>query len=476
MRTDTRRGTVLRRLAGNDPEVNEEWICDKSRFAFRYLTSAGRITRPLVRSADGLLVEASWTEALRVAARGPARGPGARHRGAGRRPADRRGRLRLRQVRPGRRAAPTTSTSGPARTRPRSWTSWPRTSSGTGPEQLSYTALEAAPAVLCVALEPEEEAPIVFLRLRKAARKHRQRVFHLGQWSTPAVLRTALERGAAEPAARDNLIPAVPGAEAAVLGELPEHVLSALAGGRRRRSSSASGPPRCPACTPRCPRWPRRTGARIGWVPRRAGERGALDAGAVPTLLPGGRPVTDAAARAELEQAWGLARRGAARRRRAGTPTRSWTRRRPASWPRWWSAGSTRTTWPTRPPRWPRCAGSASWSAWSCTPPRSPSWPTWCCRSPRTRSAPAATSTGRAGCASSARRWTPRGVLPDCRVLDTLAVEMDVDLFTQTPAAAAGELTPARRGRPARRRRRRCRRPSRCGPTTGRPCWPPGGS
>jgi NADH-quinone oxidoreductase subunit G len=32
------------------------------------------------------------------------------------------------------------------------------------------------------------------------------------------------------------------------------------------------------------------------------------------------------------------------------------------------------------------------------------------------------------------------GVLPDCRVLDTLAVEMDVDLFTQTPAAAAGEF------------------------------------
>ncbi|MGH3899655.1 MAG: molybdopterin dinucleotide binding domain-containing protein, partial [Pseudonocardiaceae bacterium] len=33
----------------------------------------------------------------------------------------------------------------------------------------------------------------------------------------------------------------------------------------------------------------------------------------------------------------------------------------------------------------------------------------------------------------------PAGVgatLPDCRVLDSLAVEMDVDLFTQTPAAA----------------------------------------
>jgi NADH-quinone oxidoreductase subunit G len=37
------------------------------------------------------------------------------------------------------------------------------------------------------------------------------------------------------------------------------------------------------------------------------------------------------------------------------------------------------------------------------------------------------------------------GILPDCRVLDTLAVEMDVDLFTQTPAACAAEL--ARLGR-----------------------------
>ena len=36
MRTDHRRGAVTRRLAGNDPEVNEEWNCDKGRFAFRY--------------------------------------------------------------------------------------------------------------------------------------------------------------------------------------------------------------------------------------------------------------------------------------------------------------------------------------------------------------------------------------------------------------------------------------------------------
>ena len=104
-----------------------------------------------------------------------------------------------------------------------------------------------------------------------------------------------------------------------------------------------------------------RTGAVVGWVPRRAGERGALDAGAAPTLLPGGRPVADAAARAEVEAAWGLADGRAARPRRAATPTRSSPRRGWASWPRSSSAGSTRTTWPTRPPRSRACARSGSW-------------------------------------------------------------------------------------------------------------------
>jgi NADH-quinone oxidoreductase subunit G len=41
-------------------------------------------------------------------------------------------------------------------------------------------------------------------------------------------------------------------------------------------------------------------------VPRRAGDRGAVDAGCLPNLLPGGRPVADAAARDELTTAWDL--------------------------------------------------------------------------------------------------------------------------------------------------------------------------
>jgi NADH-quinone oxidoreductase subunit G len=41
---------------GTDPAVNEEWNCDKGRFAFTYARQVDRITTPLVRdAADGQL-------------------------------------------------------------------------------------------------------------------------------------------------------------------------------------------------------------------------------------------------------------------------------------------------------------------------------------------------------------------------------------------------------------------------------------
>ena len=340
--------------------------------------------------------------------------------------------------------------SGPARTAPRSWTSSPRTSSATGPERLSYTRLEAAPAVLCVALEPEEEAPVVFLRLRKAAQKHRQKVFHLGQWTTPAVLRTAVELGSSEPAARDGLIRAVPGAEAAVLTELADvapHVVEALTGGGVILVGERAA--EVPGLFTAVARLAERTGAVIGWVPRRAGERGAVEAGALPTLLPGGRPVTDDAARAEVEQAWGLPP-GRCRPRPAAPPPRCSRPPRRASWRPWSSAGSTRTTSPD-----PAAALEALRNVGFLV---SLELHTSAVTELADVVLPVAPDAQRSG---SYLNWEGRragfgpaldasGVLPDCRVLDTLAVEMDVDLFTQTPAAAAERAGAAR---PARRRR-----------------------
>src|SRR3954468_14064798 len=68
-RTDWRRGKVLRRLAGADDAVNEEWNCDKGRWAFQY-ANKGRLTTPLARDSDGYVVQASWSEALDAAAAG----------------------------------------------------------------------------------------------------------------------------------------------------------------------------------------------------------------------------------------------------------------------------------------------------------------------------------------------------------------------------------------------------------------------
>lgn len=83
-RTDHRRGVVLRRLAGDDPEVNEEWNCDKGRWAFTYTRAADRIAAPMVRDDDGNLRTASGrrrSPERRHGLGGPA-GPGRRPRAA----------------------------------------------------------------------------------------------------------------------------------------------------------------------------------------------------------------------------------------------------------------------------------------------------------------------------------------------------------------------------------------------------------
>src|SRR5262249_28194450 len=71
LRTDHRRGLVTRRLAGNDPVVNEEWNCDKGRFGFMSARVGDRLANPLVRDEEtGEMRPASWPEAFAFAARG----------------------------------------------------------------------------------------------------------------------------------------------------------------------------------------------------------------------------------------------------------------------------------------------------------------------------------------------------------------------------------------------------------------------
>lgn len=60
--------TVIKRIMPRQNEsVNEIWICDKGRFAHHFADSPRRLTKPLVRE-NGQLVESGWEEALDLVA------------------------------------------------------------------------------------------------------------------------------------------------------------------------------------------------------------------------------------------------------------------------------------------------------------------------------------------------------------------------------------------------------------------------
>lgn len=59
----TRGNDVMRILPRINEEINEEWINDKTRFAYDGLRRQ-RLTRPLIRAADGLLKACEWDDAL----------------------------------------------------------------------------------------------------------------------------------------------------------------------------------------------------------------------------------------------------------------------------------------------------------------------------------------------------------------------------------------------------------------------------
>jgi len=49
VKLDMRRGEVVRQLARDNLEVNDAWLCDKGRFAFRFPDDPDRMTTPLIR-------------------------------------------------------------------------------------------------------------------------------------------------------------------------------------------------------------------------------------------------------------------------------------------------------------------------------------------------------------------------------------------------------------------------------------------
>jgi NADH-quinone oxidoreductase subunit G len=299
-RTDWRRGKVLRRLAGADPDVNEEWNCDKGRWAFQYATAKDRLNTPLVRDDDGYLVEASWSDALEKTAAGLDEWFGKVGVITG-------GRLTVEDSYAYAKFARLVLGTNDIdfRARPQSEEEQDFLAARVAGRYLetTYADIEAAPAVLVAGLDLEEESPILFLRLRKAAVAKGTKVFGVDPFATGSLRKT-----------RGTLLQALPGTEASLLtalasgnsdDELVGEAAKALAQdgavilvGERLATS--------PGALSAAVRLAEATGARLAWVPRRAGDRGAVEAGCLPNLLPGGRPLADAGARSELASAWGV--------------------------------------------------------------------------------------------------------------------------------------------------------------------------
>ncbi|MEV8568629.1 NADH-quinone oxidoreductase subunit G [Streptomyces sp. NPDC051322] len=304
-RTDHRRGKVMRRLAALDPEVNEEWMCDKGRFGFRYAQRHDRLTTPLVRNDDGVLEPASWPEALGRAAEGLAAARGRAGVLTG-------GRLTVEDAyayaKFARVALDTNDVDFRARVHSAEEADFLAARvAGRGRDLdasgVTNTSLEQAPAVLLAGFESEEEAPGVFLRLRKGHRKHGLRTFSLAPYATRGLEKTG-----------GVLLAAAPGTETEWLDAIAGGVGLDTAGQQAAEALRAEGAviivgerlAAVPGALTAAVRMAAATGAELVWIPRRAGERGAIEAGAIPALLPGGRPATDPRAREEVAAAWGV--------------------------------------------------------------------------------------------------------------------------------------------------------------------------
>ncbi|MEO6204868.1 MAG: NADH-quinone oxidoreductase subunit G [Mycobacteriales bacterium] len=291
LRADHRRGKVLRRLAGDDPEVNEEWNCDKGRWAFTYATAPDRITTPLVRDYDtGRLRAASWTEALDRAARGLSMATAGK--GVGVLPG---GRLTVEDAfayaKFARVVLGTHDIDARARVHSDEELEFLASSVAGRYLETTYADIEKASAVLLVGIEVEEESPILFLRLRKAQRQSALPVFVVAPFASPGTTKTG-----------GQLLQTVPGGEAQTLAALLAGTGDDLANAATAALDGSSvivvgerlaG---VPGALSAAVALAAKTGAKLAWVPRRAGERGAVDAGALPTMLPGGRTLADGAA------------------------------------------------------------------------------------------------------------------------------------------------------------------------------------
>ena len=275
MRVDVRRGEVVRHLARDEYEVNDAWLCDKGRYAYRFPDSPERVTTPLIRDhglepasfGEVLTKIASWVDGARV---GVLTG----------------GRLMDEDYYALSKLVRTVFKTNDLDHRRGSGAPTAELFAARMPMGVTYRDVERAKAILVVGLDAEQEVPILHLRRRKAAAAgariwvlHPRRT-RLHDVATHILVRPGDEArllaGGADPLMDEALEALRAAGEDAVV----------IAGERSGAAEAAQE---------------RFRGSRFAYVTRRAGDRGALRAGVHPSLLPGGRSLGEAGA---VESHW----------------------------------------------------------------------------------------------------------------------------------------------------------------------------
>lgn len=160
---------VLRVLSREHDGVDDGWLCDKGRFAYQSIHVDERITAPLVREGEELVL-VSWERALDAAASGLRRAGTTTGALVGGQSTNEEGFLLSRIVREA-------LGSGDLDSRACGRLAIELARALAAPAlQASVPDLEFAHAVLVLDCEPVDDAPILDLRLRKGARRNRVRV------------------------------------------------------------------------------------------------------------------------------------------------------------------------------------------------------------------------------------------------------------------------------------------------------------
>jgi NADH-quinone oxidoreductase subunit G len=284
IRHDVRRGVIQRTLARTHMAVNEEWLDDKNRYGYAFVASPDRLDAPLLRGDTGALQVTSWIRATEAAAAALTGVPPEQVAIlTGGRLADEDAYAVSRFARD---VVGTDHVDFRTDPRPDDLAVLPLLA---GDTSVTAEQVEHAPVVVVAGLEPHEELPLLFLRLRKAWRDRGQKLVVVG----PVLGR--LEELAWQ------WIPTEVGGEAAALEALARGDVELLApvtdvlDGRTvvlAGERLAASPGALPAARALAERLRGEgQGGGFAWVPRRPGARGAVEAGLLPGTLPGGRPL-----------------------------------------------------------------------------------------------------------------------------------------------------------------------------------------